>query len=72
MKFELGEKKRKGGKTRPTDKCAHIRLNNNKKQEQIVLERCARLRLETKPIAHGVLTQLVDSVIHNFVEEKKN
>ena len=72
MKFELGEKKGKGGKTRLTDKCAHIRLNDNKNKSKLFLKSCVTLKLEAKPIAHGVLTQLVVSVIHNFVEEKKN
>ena len=34
MKFELGEKKGKGGKTRLTDKCADIRLNDNKNKSK--------------------------------------
>ena len=35
MKFELGEKKGKGGKTRLTDKCADIRLNDNKNRNTL-------------------------------------
>ena len=30
-----------------------------------------RLKLETKQSSHGVLTQLVDGVVHNFVGRKK-
>ena len=42
------------------------------KQERIVEGRSARLKLETKRSAHGVLlTQFVDCVVHNFVEKEE-
>ena len=33
--------------------------------------RSARLKLETQRSAHGVLTQLVDGVVHNFAEKEE-
>ena len=40
-------------------------------QEQIVLQRSARLKVETKPSALGKSTQFEKRVIHNLLEEKE-
>ena len=42
------------------------------KEEEIVLERSARLKVETKPNALGMSIKFENRVTHKFVEEKKN